>query len=125
MDCNLYLLIQNPPYQALLFLTLTPLLLFILKPKTADKAWQIAIIPFILFMIVNAGILWLSNKPWHYFFYSLITGVGYVLLIAIIMSALLRILRLKNSEESAMAFLILIYQPLALLLIMLAKWVVT
>ena len=125
MDWNAYLLIQKPAYQALLFLLLTPILIFVIQPKSADTAWLIAAYAFVLFLIVNAGLLWFDDSPWRYFFYSIGFAVGYLLFIAIIMSGLLRVLQLKSSEESAMAFLILIYQPFALLLVMLAKWIVT
>jgi len=125
MDWNVYLLIQKPGYQALLFLLLTPILIFVIQPKSADTAWAIATYTFVLFLIVNAGLLWFDDSPWRYFFYSIGSAVGYLLFIAIIMAGLLRVLQLKGSEESAMAFLILIYQPFALLLLMLAKWIVT
>ena len=115
----------NPAYQALLFLLITPILIFAIRPKTTDAAWSIAAYAFALFLIVNAGLLWFDNSPWRYFFYSIGVAVGYLLIIAIFMPGLLRVLRLKGSEESAMAFLVLIYQPFALLLVMLSKWVVT
>jgi len=124
MNWNVYLLIQKPAYQAILFLLLTPILIFVLQPKSADKAWTIAFYTFVGFLIVNAGLLWFDDSPWRYFFYSIGFAVGYVLLIAIMMSVLLRVLRLENSGESAMAFLILIYQPFALCLVMLVKWMV-
>lgn len=125
MDWNVYLFIQKPAYQALLFLLLTPILIFVIQPKSADMAWTIAAYTFGLFLMVNAGLLWFDDSPWRYFFYSIGFAVAYLLLIAIIMPGLLRILRLESSGESAMAFLILIYQPFALLLVMLAKWIVT
>ena len=125
MDWNVYLLIQKPAYQALLFLLLTPILIFVIRPKSADMVWVISAYTFGVFLIVNAGLLWLSDSPWHYFFYSIGFAVGYLLIIAIMMPGLLRILQLKSSEESAMAFLILIYQPFALLVVMLVKWIVT
>ena len=125
MDWNVYLLIQKPAYQALLFLLLTPILIFVIQPKSADTAWLIAAYTFVLFLIVNAGLLWFDDSPWRYFFYSIGFAVGYLLFIAIIMPGLLKVLKLKGSEESAMAFLILIYQPFALLLVMLVKWIVT
>jgi hypothetical protein len=125
MDWNVYLLIQNPAYQALLFLLLTPILVFAIRPKSTDRAWDIAACMFALFLIINAGLLWFDDSPWRYFFYSMGVAVGYLLFMAIIMPGLLRVLQLKGSEESAMAFLILIYQPFALLLVMLAKWMVT
>ena len=125
MDWNVYLLIQKPAYQALLFLLITPILIFVIQPKSADTAWTIAAYTFVLFLMVNAGLLWFDHSPWRYFFYSIGLAVGYLLCIAIIMPGLLRVLQLKGSEESAMAFLILIYQPFALLLVMLVKWIAT
>jgi hypothetical protein len=125
MDWNVYLFIQKPAYQVLLFLLLTPILIFVIQPKSADKAWVIAAYTFGVFLIVNAGLLWFDDRPWRYFFYSIGFAVGYLLFIAIIMPGLLRVLRLESSGESAMAFLILIYQPFALLLVILVKWIVT
>jgi len=125
MDWNVYLFIQKPAYQALLFLSLTPILIFAIQPKSADVAWLIAAGTFVLFLIVNAGLLWFDDSPWRYFFFSIGLAMGYLLLIAIIMPGLLKVLKLKSSEESAMAFLVLIYQPFALLLVMLVKWIVT
>lgn len=125
MDSNLFLLIKNPAYQALLFLLLTPILIFVLRPKSADTAWAMAAYTFGAFLIVNAGLLWFTESPWRYFFYSIGTALGYLLVAAILMAGVLKVLQLKGSEEGAMAFLILIYQPFALLLIMLAKWIAT
>jgi hypothetical protein len=88
-------------------------------------AWLIAAYPFGLFLIVNAGLLWFDDSPWRYFFYSIGCALVYLMLVAIIMRGLLKFLKLESSEESAMVFLILIYQPFALLLVMLAKWIVT
>jgi hypothetical protein len=125
MDWNVYLLIQKPAYQALLFLVLTPILIFVIQPKNVDSAWLIAVCAFVLFLIVNAALLWFSDTPWRYFFYSIGFAVVYILIIAIMMPGLLKILQLKGSGESAMAFLLLIYQPFALLLVMAVKWAVT
>lgn len=124
MDWNVYLLIQKPAYQVLLFLLLTPTLIFIIQPKSADAAWFIAACMFALFLIVNAGLLWFNDSPWRYFFYSIGFAVVYLLVIVIIMRVMLSVLHLERSEESAMAFLILIYQPFALLLVMIIKWMV-
>ena len=120
----MYLGLQKPAYQALIFLLLTPILIFLIQPKNADTAWTIAAYTFGLFLIVNAGLLWFDDRPWRYFFYSIGFAVGYLLLVAIIMPGLLKVLHLKGSGESAMAFLILIYQPFALLLVMVVKWAV-
>ena len=125
MDWNVYSLIKQPAYQALLCLLLTPIFIFILKPKSADKAWAVAMYVFALFLIINAGFLWFDSSPWRYFFYSLGFALGYILCVAVMMPQILKVLKLKSSQESAMAFLIIIYQPFVLLLIMLVKWIVT
>jgi hypothetical protein len=125
MDWNVFLFLQNPAYQVLVFLLLTPVLVLLVRPKTADRAWVIAAYAFGTFLIVNAGFLWFDESAWRYFFYSLGCAVVYLMVIAIIMQGLLKVLDLKGSGESAMAFLILIYQPFALLLVMLMKWIVT
>lgn len=121
----MYLFIQKPAYQALLFLLLTPVLILIIQPRSEDKAWVIATILFVLFLIVNAGMLWFDDKPWRYFLYSIGFAVAYVLIISQIMEGLLKFMRLDDSGESAMAFLVIMYQPFALLLVMFAKWIIT
>lgn len=125
MNWSIFSLLQEPAYQALLFLVVTPLIIFVIRPKHADKAWSIAVYTFIPFLIVNAVMLWFTDSPWRYFFYSLGCSAVYILMIAIIMRGMLTILKLKSSEESAMAFLVVIYQPVALLAVMLVKWIVT
>ena len=104
MDWNVYLFLQRPAYQALLFLLLTPIVIFVIQPKTADMAWVIAAYTFVLFLMVNAGLLWCDESPWRYFFYSIGFAAGYLVFIAIIMSGLLRVLKLKGSEDSARLF---------------------
>ena len=94
------------------------------SPKSAETAWVIAASTFGFFLIVNAGLLWFDDRPWRYFFYSIGFAAGYLLITAIIMPGLVKALKVEKSEESAMAFLILIYQPFALLLVMLTKWLV-
>ena len=125
MNSILQLLIETPVYQALLFVVLTPILILISRPKTAERAWSLAAYVFAVFLISNSVLLWFNASPWRYFFYSIGCALGYLLLMAIIMRILIRVLRLERSEESAMAFLIIIYQPVALLLVIGVKWIVT
>ena len=122
---NIYIVIKKPAYQALLFFLLTPISIFLLQPKNADMAWLVAVYLFIMFLVVNAGLLWFDNNPWRYFFHSISFIVAYVLIIAFTMPGLLSLLKLKGSGESAMGFLFLIYQPAVLFIIMFAKWIAT
>jgi hypothetical protein len=124
MDWNTFLLIQKPFYQALLCVLLTPVFILIIKPKSADRAWTIAAYIFGLFLIFNVAMLWFDSDPWRYFFYSIGFSLGYALSVSIIMPVLLKFLQLERSQESAMAFLIMIYQPFALLLMLFVKWIV-
>lgn len=124
MDWNTYFsFAQKPVYQALFFLLITPVAILILRPANVDKAWVIALCTFVMFLIVNAAFIWFAERHWQYFFYSIGLAVGYVLLVSIFIPALIRLLRLEGSGESAMAFLVLMYQPFALLLVMFAKWI--
>ncbi|MEJ7644669.1 MAG: hypothetical protein WKF87_08735 [Chryseolinea sp.] len=125
MDWNVYLFIQKPGYQALLFSLLTPILILIIQPKSSETAWLIAVYTFVVFLLVNAAFLWFADGPWRYFFYSIGFALAYILFVAVMMPGVLRLLRLQSSEESAMAFLVVIYQPIALLLVMFVKWMVT
>lgn len=124
MDWNFYvLMMQKPAYQALLFLLITPLLVFIFQPRNADIAWVIAFCAFASFLLVNAVGLWFDDSPWRYFFLSIGCAVGYILLIGVIMPPILKVFNINGSGESGMAFLVIIYQPFILLLVMLVKWV--
>jgi hypothetical protein len=125
MDLNFYALIQKPFYQTLIFLLLTPIVIFLMQPKTADKAWAIAAFVFAVYLLFNAVMLWFDDRSWRYFFISIGFAVGYLGIVALIMSGLVKVLQLKGSGESAMAFLVMMYQPVALLLVMFAKWIVT
>jgi hypothetical protein len=124
MDWHNFLFILKPACQALLFVILTPVCIFIIKPKTADKAWTVATYLFAAYLIANAILIWFDENYWRYFFYSLGFFICYITLIATTMPALLRILRLRSSQESAMAFLIVIYQPFVLLFMLFVKWLV-
>lgn len=116
---------QKPANQVLLFILLTPVVILVVQPKSAEAAWSTAAIVFSVFLILNAGFLWFAVHPWRYFFYSLLFAVIYLVVIVLVMRVLFKVLSLKESGESAMAFLIIIYQPPALLLVMFVKWIVT
>jgi hypothetical protein len=122
MNVNLFSHLEKPTYQALLFIALTPVVILLFKPTDAEAAWQLAAYIVGLFLVINCIMIAFSASPWRYFLVSLGVGLGYLICIALILSILISILQLKKSEESAMAFLIWIYQPLGLLLMLLIKW---
>lgn len=115
-------LIQKPFVQVLLFILLTILSVFIIGPKTADKTWTVAGLVFIGFMIVNSVLICTSSHSWSYFFYSLGFSVLYLMSVAIIIPALIKLLKIEGSAESSMIFIFIIYHPLLLLLVIFLKW---
>lgn len=121
----MYLIIKKPAYQALLFCLLTPITILVLQPKDAEKAWTISMFIYFLFLLINSGLMWFSENPWRYFFYSIGVALAYILPLSLFTQISINILKLKGSSETAMAFLAILYQPPALLLVMFAKWIAT
>ena len=115
-------LLQKPFIQAAFFLLLTIPSILIIGPKTADKAWLIAGLVFIGFMLTNALYIAFISDTWRYFFYSLGGSVVYLCVIAVLMPALLKALSIEGSAESAMVFISIIYHPVFLLLVVFLKW---
>src|SRR5690606_1855869 len=84
MDWTMFLTLQKPLYQALLFLALTPILILVIQPKSSDTAWVIAAGTFGVFLVVNAAMLWFDDSPWWYFLLSIGYAVGYLIIIALV-----------------------------------------
>ncbi len=114
--------LQRPYIQALLFILLTLLFVFIVRPKNADKTWSTAGLLFIVFMLVNSVLICTVSNSWSYFFYSLGCSVLYLGTIAIIIPFLTKILKIEGSGESAMVFIWIIYHPIVLLIVLSLKW---
>lgn len=114
--------IQGLFIQVLVFTVLTVLLIVMLRPKNADKAWSLAGIVFAGFMLVNAVLLWFASEPWSYFFYSLGFSMLYLGCMAMLLPALIKGLKIQGSSESAMVFIFIIYHPILLLAVLFSKW---
>lgn len=122
MNESIINLIQKPLYQALFFIALTVPSLLLLSPRNANGAWLHAGYYYLGFIVINIVALWFSENQWQYFFYSMGFSVAYILVIAVIMPILIKILNLEGSGEGAMVFLFIIYHPVGLIIVMLAKW---
>lgn len=119
---QLFELLQKPFVQVLFFLVITILAIFIISPKNADNTWNAAGVVFIGFMLVNSILICTVTNSWSYFFYSLGFSLLYIACIAILIPALIKILKIEGSAESAMVFIFILYHPLFLLLMLLLKW---
>lgn len=116
-------LVHRPLYQAIALLVATLLALLIVRPKENDAAWTLAGVFYIIFILLNSIVLVWQDRPWPYFFYSLLFSVVYILAAGFLMSAYSNSGRGSGSGESSMIFLVIIYHPFTLLLGMLAKWI--
>jgi hypothetical protein len=116
-------LLQKPFIQALFFILITILSVFIIGPKDADSTWVIAGYIFIGFMLVNSILICTVSNSWSYFFYSLGFSALYLVSIGIIISTSIKLLKIEGSAESAMIFIFIIYHPVLLLFMLFLKWV--
>jgi hypothetical protein len=122
MGLTLFDWLQKPFYQLLFFIPLTFVVLVIVRPVKTDNAWVIAGIVYGCFIVVNTVLVGFSDKPWYYFLISLGFSILYLLAIGVLIPGLIKVMKIEGSGESAMIFLIIIYHPLALMLMMFLKW---
>ncbi|ABG59098.1 hypothetical protein [Cytophaga hutchinsonii] len=118
----LFELLKKPFFQVLFFILLTIVCVFIIRPKNTDKTWTLAGIIFIGFMLVNAVMICYAVTGWAYFFYSLLFAILYLCSISIILPALIKLLKIEGTDESAMVFIFIMYHPVCLLLMLFLKW---
>jgi hypothetical protein len=114
--------IQKPIGQLVAFITATLLILLIVRTRTAETLWTMAGVIYILFILTNSLLIWKAEQPWLYFFISLGLSVLYILLISLITKAYEAVIHVHGSGESGMIFLVIIYHPVTLLLVVVAKW---
>ncbi len=116
-------LIQKPGYQVLLFVCTTILLTLITRPRSSDKIWVVAGLLYFLFILTNAIFVFNESEVWSYFFISLGFSFLYLLVIAVTVKVLIKVLKRKGEEESAMIFLIVIFHPILLLVSIFLGWI--
>jgi hypothetical protein len=115
-------LAQRPLYQAMFFLVLTIVLYALIRPGDAEKMWVIAGILYITFILTNSILFWPAGTAWSYFFNSLLFSVVYLVVIGGVVKVYSNLFKVEGSGESGMIFLVIMYHPFALLLVMLLKW---
>lgn len=111
----------KPYAQALAGLLFTMAVLLI-RPGNANSLYTRAGVIYVLFILANSVILFFVENNASYFFISLLCSVVYLIAVSLLCSMFIRLLRAQGSGESAMVFLVIIYHPVALLLVTLAKW---
>jgi len=116
-------ILQRPYAQAFVFLLLTVLFVFIVGPKRTEHIWSMTGLVFIGFILVNSMYICFASNPLSYFFYSLLFSVLYLACIAILLPALIKLLKTEGSAEGAMIFIFIIYHPAFLLFVLFLKWI--
>ncbi len=114
--------IYRPVYQAILCIVLMLILCTIIRPTKVDTLWVIAGLSYIFFILPNSIMIWFTTTPWTYFFISLFVSVGFLFVANLIVTGCSSLFNAKGSGESSMIFLVIIYHPFALLLVILVKW---
>ena len=114
--------IVKPYFQVLAFLLLTFIVLFLKKRGDTNSAYNTAGIIYILFILINSIIVCFVPHVWPYFFYSLLFSFLYLLTIGILMPVYLKFTKTEGSGESGMIFLVIMYHPIALLIVIFIKW---
>ncbi|WP_339814151.1 hypothetical protein [uncultured Imperialibacter sp.] len=122
MGLSVFEWLQKPLYQLLFFVPLTLIVLVLVRPLKADNAWMIAGIVYGCFIVVNTVLVGFADKPWYYFLISLGFSVVYLIAMGVLIPGLINFMKMEGSGESAMIFLLIIYHPLALMIVMFLKW---
>ena len=117
-------LLHQPLYQLVFFLLLTMLSVPFLMAKKANATWNVTGILYVAFIFTNAVFFWFADGTWSYFFISLAVSVLYILAAGVVVSFLINALKISGSGESGMIFLVVIYHPVVLLLIVFVKWII-
>lgn len=114
--------LQKPLYQMLFVQGLSLLAMLAYRPQNVNSLWTVAGLFYILFIVINSLFIWFAPRVWMYFFSSVGFSVLYMLLAYLISSAISGLFKLEGSGESSMIFLVIIYHPFALLLVIFLNW---
>ena len=114
--------LSRPFLQVIAFTLLSLAIIPLGRPKDANAVYSIAGIIYGVFILANSVIVAFVPRVWPYFFLSMLSSAFYLLVIAIIIPSYISVAKIKGSGESAMIFLLILYHPFALLLVIFLKW---
>lgn len=121
--CRMHEYLGKPLIQVLVFTFLSVVVIAISRPKDANAVYTIAGIVYIAFILVNSFYIVFIPNVWTYFFYSMLFSLLYLLIISIIIPGYINIAKIMGSGESGMIFLVIMYHPVAALLVIFLKWI--
>jgi hypothetical protein len=114
---------KKPVWQFATFLLLTLAALLILDPVDQEILWSTAGIIYGVFILCNSLLILTSKAIWRYFWISLGLSFLYPFAAATVILLYSFIFSVTGPRESSMVFLIAIYHPFTLGLIILLEWI--
>jgi len=114
--------IRKPFFHFVVFILISIALLVALHPHAADATWFLLGIIYGIFIIFNSIAMIWPGRSWNYFFYSLGLSVLYILISFTIGRLYLSFVDPEGSFESSMIFLVILYHPFCLLIVIFLKW---
>jgi len=124
MSSPLHLYLSAPYTHAVVFLLITAVLFVLARPGNANALYTSAGVVYAVFILVNSIMIYYAESIWTYFFTSLLFSIVYLVAVELICSTYVRIAKVAGSGESAMVFLIIIYHPIVMLIVLLVKWII-
>ena len=117
--------LTKPYAHVVVFIVLTFAILVLVRPRDANALYTIAGVVYVLFVLTNSVLIYFVPNTWTYFFMSLLFSVIYIVVFSFLSSLYIRMADVDGSGESGMIFLVIIYHPIALLLVVFVKWLVS
>jgi hypothetical protein len=115
-------LIAKPIVQAAMFMLLSMVLIPIFRPKNAETVWSIAGVVYALFIVANSILVCFVTNVWPYFWYSMLLSFAYLVVAGLVVMAYLKLAGTQGSNESGMVFVVIMYHPVALLVMIFLRW---
>jgi len=117
--------LSKPYVHVVVFLAITLAVFVLLRPKDANVLYTMAGIVYAVFILTNSILIFFTQHTWSYFFISLLFSIIYIVAVVLLASMYIRLAKVEGSGETAMMFLIIIYHPLAMLLVVFVKWIIS
>ncbi|HTE41593.1 MAG TPA: hypothetical protein VK629_12225 [Steroidobacteraceae bacterium] len=114
--------IGRPLIQAVFFALLTMVIMPIVRPKITDSVYGIAGAIYAVFMLVNSIAICFAPKVWPYFSYSMLFSIIYIVVMFVVLNTYISVTKTEGSAESSMVFVVIMYHPFGLLLMIFLKW---
>lgn len=115
----------KPYAHVIVFLVVTFVGFILLRPKDANALYTMAGVIYVVFILANSVLIYFAQNTWPYFFVSLLFSLIYLMAVSLLSSLYIQMAKVDGSGESAMMFLVILYHPVVLLLVIFVKWIIS